>query len=73
MALGCNSGFLEMSHEGSRGVLLLCLLKTELKSGIAVLLNALDLSYNARTYFDNSAWHIFALGTEHGCHSDFLS
>ena len=73
VALGCNTCSFEVSKLGLCAVLFLLLLETELESGIAVLLNCFDLCYHARTYFDNSARHIFAVGTENGCHSDFFS
>ena len=44
-----------------------------LDGAVAILLHSLDLSNDARTGFDNSAWDVLPLGTEDGCHSDFLS
>ena len=73
VSLGRYSGFLEVSHQRCRGILLLCLLITELDSAVAILLHTFHLSNNTRTYFDNSAWYVLTLGTEYGCHSDFLS
>jgi len=47
--------------------------KAHLYGFITVYFDRLYLSNYAGTYFDNSAWNIFSLGTENGCHSDFLS
>ena len=55
VSLGCYSGFLEVTHQRSSGVLLLSLFKTELDSIVAILLYAFNLSNNTRTQFDNSA------------------
>ena len=49
------------------------MVETYLNGSITIFFNAFDLSHHTRTYFDNSARHVFAVGTEHGCHSDFLS
>ena len=47
--------------------------ETQLYSFVAIFLQSLDLCNHTRTHFDNSAWKIFSLGTENGCHSDFFS
>ena len=73
VTLGGNTSLLEVTEQRSRSILLLCLLETYLNGSVTILLNALDLGYHARTYFDYSARHILAVGTEHGCHSDFLT
>ena len=73
VSLWCYTGFLEVSHQGCCGILFLCILETKLDGLITILLDTLNLSNNTRTYFDNSAWYILTLGTEYGCHSDFLS
>ena len=72
-SLRFHSGLLEMTCHGLGGVLVLLLDKTQLQSLVTVGFNSLHLSDNARTYFDNSARHVLAVGTENGCHSDFLS
>ncbi len=73
VSLGSHSSLLEVSHQGCRSILLLCLLETELNGIVTILLYTLDLSNHTRTQFDNSAWYILTLGTEYGSHSDFLS
>ncbi len=73
VALGSYSGFCKVTGHRLGRVLLLFLLEAELKSIIAVGSRCLDLSNYAGTYLDNSARHVFAVGTENGCHSDFLS
>ena len=73
VSLGGYAGGFEMAEFGFGAVFFFLLLKTELEGCIAVFLNCLDLSNHARTYFDNSAWNVFSLGTENGCHSDFFS
>ena len=54
-------------------MLLLIVLEAQLNCSIAVFFDCFNLSNDARTCFDNSAWYIFTIGTEYGCHSDFLS
>lgn len=54
-------------------MLLLLILEAQLNSCIAIFFDTLNLSNNTRTCFDNSAWYVLTLGTENGCHSDFLS
>ncbi len=71
--LGCYSGLLEVSGHGVGCVLLFLLFEAELHGGVAVLVNRFHLSNYAGAYFDNSARHVLAVGTENGCHSDFLS
>ncbi len=73
VSLGSGTGFLKVTHERSSRILLLSLLETKLNSCIAILLDTLNLRNHTRTSFDNSAWHILAISTEYGCHSDFLS
>ena len=71
--LGCYSGFLEVTHQRLGSMLFLLVLETQLNGSIAIFFYGLHLSNNTRTCFDNSAWYIFTLGTENGCHSDFFS
>ena len=71
--LGCYSSLLEVTHQGLCSVLLLLVLEAQLYGCVAVFFYSLHLSNNTRTCFDNSAWHVLALGTENGCHSDFFS
>jgi len=73
VSLWLDSGLLEVTSLGLGGVLVLLLDEADLKSLITISLNGLDLSNDTRTYFDNSARHVLAVGTENGCHSDFLS
>ena len=73
VSLRGHAGFLEVTGLGLGGVLFLLLLETHLDSLVTVVLKSLYLSDNAGTNFDNSARHIFAVGTENGCHSDFFS
>ena len=73
VSLRCYTGFLEVTHLRLCRVLLFLLLETQLYSFIAIFLQSLDLCNHTRTHFDNSAWKIFSLGTENGCHSDFFS
>ena len=54
-------------------MLFLLVLETYLNSCIAIFFYTLNLSNYTRTSFDNSAWYIFTISTENGCHSDFLS
>ena len=71
--LGRCAGLLIVSLHRLGGILLLNLAETQLNSLVTILLNGLNLGYNTRTSFDNSARHVLAVGTENGCHSDFLS
>ncbi len=73
MSLGSHAGLAEVAEFGLGEVLLLLVFKTKLEGLVAVGLYRLNLSNNTRTYFDNSARHVAAVGTENGCHSDFLS
>ena len=73
VSLGRCSGLLEVTLEGLRDMLLSDVLIAYLDGAVAILLHSLDLSNDARTGFDNSAWDVLPLGTEDGCHSDFLS
>ena len=71
--LGSYSSFLKVAHQRLCSVLLLLVLEAQLNSFITVLFYSFHLSNNTRTCFDNSAWYIFTIGTENGCHSDFFS
>ena len=71
--LGCYSCLLEVSQQRLCGMLLFHILEAQLYSSITIFFYCLYLSNNTRTCFDNSAWYIFTLGTENGCHSDFFS
>ena len=73
VSLGGYSGFFEVAHFGLGGVFLFLIEETHLYGFVSVSFNRLYLSNYAGTYFDNSAWNIFSLGTENGCHSDFFS
>ena len=73
VALGSYSGFLEVTGKRRGCVFVLFLDKANLKRIITVGFSGFYLSNYTRTYFDNSARHVFAVGTENGCHSDFLS
>ena len=73
VALGSYSGFLEVAGHGSGGVLVLLLYEAKLHGLITVFVSRFNLSNYAGAYFDNSARHVLAVGTENGCHSDFLS
>ena len=73
VSLWCYTRFFEMTSFRLRRVLFFFLLKAQLNCLIAVILYGFDLRNHTRTYFDNSAWKILSLGTEYGCHSDFLS
>ena len=64
---------LEVTHYWLRDMLLSSLLEADLYSFITILLDRLDLSHNTRTYFNNSAWHVLAISTEDGSHSDFFA
>ena len=68
-----NTCFLEVTHHWLGDMLLSGLLEADLYSFITILLDRLDLSHNTRTYFNNSAWHVLAISTEDGSHSDFLA
>ena len=73
VSLGSSTSFLKVSHKRSARVFLLSFLEAELHGCITIFLHTLNLSYYTRTSFDNSAWNILSIGTEYGCHSDFLS
>ena len=73
VSLGSYSGFLEVTGLGFCGVLLFLFHEAYLNSLVAVFFKSLDLSNYAGTYFDNSARYVLTVGTENGCHSDFLS
>ena len=73
VSLGSHSCFLEKTGLGLVGVFFRFFLKTYLDSLVAIFLKSFYLSDNAGTNFDNSARHVFAVGTENGCHSDFFS
>ena len=73
VSLRCYTRFLEMTGFRLRRMLFFLLLKAQLNCLVAVFLCGFNLRNHTRTYFDNSAWKILSLGTEYGCHSDFLS
>ena len=73
VALGSNTRFGKVADFGLGQMLFLGILEAELEGVIAIGLDSLHLGYFARTYFDNSARHVLAVGTENGCHSDFFS
>ena len=73
VSLRCYSSFFKVTHQRFSCVLFLFVLETQLNSFIAILFYSFNLSNNTRTCFDNSAWYIFTIGTENGCHSDFFS
>ena len=73
VTLGSYTGFLEVTEFGFGAMLFLLLAEAKLEGIVTVGLNGLNLSNYTRTYFDNSARHILAVGTEYGCHSDFFS
>jgi len=73
LALGRGSCLFEMPLERRAGVLFCGFVIGKLYSGITIFFNCTDLRNNARTSLDNSAWHVLALGTENGSHSDFFS
>jgi hypothetical protein len=68
-----NTCLLEVTHNWLRNMLLSSFLEADLYSFITILFDRLDLSHNTRTYFNNSAWHILAISTEDGSHSDFFA
>ena len=70
---GVTPAFFEVTGHRLGGVLVLLVLESELKGGITVGLYSFNLGNYTRAYFDNSARHVLAVGTENGCHSDFLS
>ena len=73
VALGSYSGFLEVTGHRGSGVLVFLFSETKLHGLITVFVSRFNLSNYAGAYFDNSARHVLAVGTENGCHSDFLS
>jgi hypothetical protein len=73
VALGCYTGFFEVTEFGFGAVLFFLLLESELEGVVAIGLNGFHLANYTRTYFDNSARNVLSVGTENGCHSDFLS
>ena len=73
MTLRRHTGLLKMTQKRCGNILFLHILEAYLHCSITVGFNSFDLSYYARTAFDNCARHIFAVGTENGSHSDFLS
>ena len=73
VSLRSYTSFFKVPHQRFGSMLFLFVLETYLNSCIAVFLNTLNLSNYTRTSFDNSAWYIFTISTENGCHSDFLS
>ena len=68
-----NTRLLEVTLQRSRGVFLFLFVISQLNSFIAIDFHRFDLSNMARASFDNSAWNVLSIGTENGCHSDFLS
>jgi len=73
VALGCYSSSFKVAHQRLGSMFLFCFLETYLDSCIAIFFYTLNLSNDTRTSFDNSAWYVFTISTENGCHSDFLS
>ena len=73
VSLRSHTGFLEVTGHRLSGVLLFLVDEANLNSLVTVFFKGFDLSDYARTYFDNSARNILSVGTENGCHSDFLS
>jgi len=73
VSLRCYSCSFKMSHQRFSCMFFLFVLETQLNSCIAIFFYSFNLSNNTRTCFDNSAWYIFTIGTENGCHSDFFS
>ena len=73
VTLGLYAGLLEVSQQGSVSMLLGCFLEAELNGLVAILLNTLQLSNDAGTQFNNSAWYVLNLGTEKGSKSDCVS
>ena len=73
MAHRLNASCLEMSGLSLVRVLLALGHEADLNCLIAVLLNSLQLRYNARTSFNYGARDVLAVGTKDGCHSDFFS
>ena len=73
MTLRRHTGLLKMTQKRRGNILFLHILEAYLHCSITVGFNSFDLSYYARTAFDNCARHILAVGTENGSHSDFLS
>ena len=63
----------EMPHQRRAGVLLSRFVIGKLYSGLAVFFYGTELRNNARASLDNGAWHVLAISTENGSHSDFLS
>ena len=63
----------EMPHQRRAGVLFSRFVIGKLYSGIAVFFYCTELRNNARASLDNGAWHVLAISTENGSHSDFLS
>ncbi len=68
-----DTSLLEVTHNRLRNVLFSRFLEADLYSFITILLDRLDLSHNTRTYFNYSAWHVLAISTEDGSHSDFFA
>ena len=67
------TGFFEVAGHRLGSVFLFFVLETQLHSLITIFFDSFNLSNHTRTYFDNGARNIFSVGTENGCHSDFLS
>lgn len=63
----------EMPLERRAGVLFCSFVIGKLYSGITIFFYCTYLRNNTRPSFDDSAWQIFAISTENGSHSDFLS
>src|SRR5690554_6972272 len=72
VSLGRYPGFFKVPFFSVRRVFVFFINKPELNGIVTVVVNGFYLSNHARTCFDNSAWNIFSLGTENGCHSDFF-
>ena len=73
VSLGRYACFLEMTGFGLGSMFIFLVDKPYLYSLVPVFFNGFQLRNYTRTNFDNSAWYIFTLGTENGCHSDFFS
>ena len=73
LALRSGSCLFEVPHKRRAGVLLCRFVIGKLYSGITIFFYCTELRNNARTSLDNGAWNVLSLGTENGCHSDFLS
>ena len=73
LALRRGSCLFEMPHERSAGMLFTHFVIGKLYSGITIFLYCTDLRDYAWTSLNDGAWNVLSIGTENGCHSDFLS